>query len=337
MKGASAKAYFLPAIIKSLIFPNREVAPPQGLAAGMIPLSEIDLRLIRVFIAVVNNHGFSAAQAELGMVTSTISNHIATLEKRLGNRLCQRGRGGFILTPEGQVVYEAAQSLVRGVEAFQTQVDSLRGGLSGMLRIGAIDTGLSNPNSPLLAAIRKYNRRAHATRLSLVLDDVPSLERLVLNGQLDLAVMCIPRRIEGINYTYLYDEWQMLYCAQEHPLYRVPDGSISNEVLSQQRVVSRDLWVSIETEKFLSKRADAIINHIDAKTHLILTGSYIGFMPTVHAAPWVKSGLLRSIRPNDFSWATSYYLMTKKGAGPSRQLRVFLRDIAGFIKAGEPV
>lgn len=298
----------------------------------MIALSEVDLRLIRVFMAVVDNHGFSAAQAELGMVTSTISSHIATLESRLGNRLCQRGRGGFMLTPEGQVVYEAAQTLLKGVESFQTHVDSLRGGLAGMLRVGAIDTAVSNPRSPLLGAIAKYNKRAHATRLSLVLDDVATIEKMILNGQLDLAVMCVPRKIEGIHYTYLYDEWQMLYCARGHPLFERPDASLTNELLSQQRVVSRDLWVSIETEKFLSKRADAIINHIDAKTHLILTGTYIGFMPTVHARPWVEAGMVRSIRPDDFSWATSYYLMTKKGAGPSRQLRVFLRDVSTFIQ-----
>ena len=298
----------------------------------MLELSGIDLRLIRVFVAVVNNHGFSAAQAELGMVTSTISNHIATLEDRLGNRLCQRGRGGFILTPEGQVVYEAAQKLVKGVEAFQADVESLRGGLSGVLRFGAIDTGISNPSSPLLSAITKYHQRANATRLTITVDDVASLEKMILSGQLDLAVMCTPRKIEGISYTYLYDEWQLLYCSRKHPLYAMPDSSISNELLSKQRIVSRDLWVPLESEKFLSKRADAIINHIDVKTHLILTGAYVGFMPVVHSSRWVESGELRSIRPNEFSWATTYYLLVKKGAVPSRQLRIFLRDIIGLIR-----
>ncbi|MGE3873773.1 MAG: LysR family transcriptional regulator [Parvibaculaceae bacterium] len=316
--------------------PAHEVRNGALFRPALIALANVDLRLIRVFVAVVDNHGFSAAQAELGMVTSTISSHMAMLEDRLGNRLCQRGRGGFILTPEGQVVYEAAQALLREVETFQTHVDSLRGSLAGMLRIGAIDTAVSNPSSPLLGAIRKYNKRANVTRLSLFLDDLATIERMVLNGQLDLAVLSALRKIEGIHYTYLYDEWQMLYCARTHPLFHYADESISNDLLSQQRVVSRDLWATIETEKFFSKRPDAIINHIDTKAHLILTGSYIGFMPTVFAAQWVDSGMLRSIRPNDFAWTTAYYLITKKGAGPSRQLRVFLRDVAGVIQTGGP-
>lgn len=295
-------------------------------------LSEIDFRLIKIFVAVVNNRGFSAAQAELGMVTSTISNHIATLEKRLRNRLCQRGRGGFILTPEGQVVYEAAQTLLRGVENFRTHVDSLRGSLAGILRIGAIDTGISNPNSPLLGAIQSYNKRPNVTRLTITLDDVESLERMVLGGQIDVAIMCVPRKIEGINYTYLFDELLRLYCSRNHMLFNINDNNISNDLISQQRIVSRSLWSGIEAEKFMSKRADAIINHIDAKIQLILTGTYIGFMPTPYASPWVESEMIRSIRPEDFNWTASYYVMTKKGTEPSRQLRIFLRDILNIMR-----
>ena len=298
----------------------------------MLGTSEVDLRLIRVFMAVADSHGFTAAQSELGMVTSTISNHVAALEQRLGTRLCQRGRGGFMLTPEGQTVYEAAKRLAKGLETFQSHVDTLRGELSGILRVGAIDTGISDPHSPLLGAIQQYNQRKNSTRISLQVDDVTLIEKLIISGQLDVAVICTPRKIEGINYTYLFDQWQMLYCSSRHPLYAKADSQISNELLSEQRVVSRDVWISLEVEKLLSRRADALINHIDSKTHLILTGSYIGFMPAFHANRWVETGELRAIRPKDFSWATPYYILVKKGALPSRQLRAFLQDLRAGIK-----
>ena len=299
----------------------------------MLGLSEFDLRLIRVFLAVADLHGFTAAQSELGMVTSTISNHVATLEQRLGTRLCQRGRGGFMLTPEGQTVYEAAKRLAKNLETFQGDVNSLRGELSGILRVGAIDTGVSDPLSPLLGAIRRYNQRKNSTRISLHVDDVTLIEKLILSGQLDVAVTCTPRKIEGINYTYLFDQWQMLYCSNQHPLFDRPDSQISNELLSKQRVVSRDVWVSLEAEKLLSRRPDALINHIDAKTHLILTGSYIGFMPAFHASRLVATGELRAVRPKDFTWATPYYSLVKKGTVPSRQLRAFLQDLRAGIKS----
>ncbi len=61
-------------------------------------LSDLDLRLIRVFLAIVDAGGISSAQATLNVGQSTISTQLATLETRLGYRLCERGRGGFALT-----------------------------------------------------------------------------------------------------------------------------------------------------------------------------------------------------------------------------------------------
>ena len=60
-------------------------------------LTDLDLRLIRVFLAIVDAGGVSPAQATLNVGQSTISTQLATLETRLGYRLCERGRGGFSL------------------------------------------------------------------------------------------------------------------------------------------------------------------------------------------------------------------------------------------------
>ena len=65
-------------------------------------LSDADLRLLRVFKAVVDCGGMASAELELNLAMSTISRHVKDLETRLGLVLCRRGRAGFALTPEGQ-------------------------------------------------------------------------------------------------------------------------------------------------------------------------------------------------------------------------------------------
>lgn len=69
-------------------------------------LSDMDLRLLRVFKAVVDCGGMSAAELELNISLSTISKHIKDLEQRLGLTLCQRGREGFAVTDEGLLIYQ---------------------------------------------------------------------------------------------------------------------------------------------------------------------------------------------------------------------------------------
>nr|WP_207900463.1 LysR family transcriptional regulator [Shinella sp. JR1-6] len=57
-------------------------------------VTDVDLRLLRLFARVVRCGGFTAAQAELNMSQSNISMHIGNLERRLGYGLCERGKGG---------------------------------------------------------------------------------------------------------------------------------------------------------------------------------------------------------------------------------------------------
>src|SRR6185437_12205149 len=78
-------------------------------------VSDVDLRLLRIFQTVVNCGGFSAAEIDLGIGRSTISTHIGELEARLGTRLCQRGRGGFALTARGKKIYEASLGLMKSL------------------------------------------------------------------------------------------------------------------------------------------------------------------------------------------------------------------------------
>ena len=70
-------------------------------------LSHSDLRLLNIFKEVVECNGVTPAQEKLSKNKATISIALSDLETRLGFSLCQRGRGGFKLTSEGEVIYRA--------------------------------------------------------------------------------------------------------------------------------------------------------------------------------------------------------------------------------------
>ena len=75
------------------------------LARPISSVTDIDIRLLRVFKTVVECGGFSAAEVELNIRRAAISQHMADLERRLGLTLCRRGRAGFRLTDEGRLAY----------------------------------------------------------------------------------------------------------------------------------------------------------------------------------------------------------------------------------------
>ena len=88
-------------------------------------ISEADLRLLHVFVAIAESGGLAAAELRLHLSLSVISRHLKELESRLGVRLCERGRGGFRLSADGQSVYDAARTVLTQIESFRSTVADL--------------------------------------------------------------------------------------------------------------------------------------------------------------------------------------------------------------------
>src|SRR3954451_13637820 len=102
-------------------------------------LDNIDLRLLRVFVTLAEAGGFADAPILLKLSQSTLSTHLAALERKLGAAPRQRGRGGFRLTEFGEATYDAAKRLFTEIDAFQSRIGRDRGKLMGRLRVGIVD------------------------------------------------------------------------------------------------------------------------------------------------------------------------------------------------------
>lgn len=101
--------------------------------------------LLETFVTVVDCGGFSDAQFALGITQSAISVRIRDLETLLGYRVCERGRGGFRLTEQGEIAYEKARVMLRSARDFDAELLELRNRLTGDLRVGLVDAVSSLP------------------------------------------------------------------------------------------------------------------------------------------------------------------------------------------------
>lgn len=101
-------------------------------------ISELDLRLIRTFLTIVETGGLSAAQSALQISQPTISNQLSTLESRIGIRLCERGRAGFEVTQKGEQFVEASKRLLSAAENFRIEVQQIARKITGHINIGML-------------------------------------------------------------------------------------------------------------------------------------------------------------------------------------------------------
>ena len=133
----------------------------------MRSFQDVDIKLLRVFRAIVESGGFSAAQAVLNTSASRISTQMSDLESRLGVRLCNRGRIGFSLTEEGKIIYEEGEKLFRAIEDFRLKVSETETQLTGEIRLGLLDNLVTNPADKLPQAISIFKKRKNNVQLDL--------------------------------------------------------------------------------------------------------------------------------------------------------------------------
>ncbi|MNV78754.1 LysR substrate binding domain protein [compost metagenome] len=60
---------------------------------------------------------------------------------------------------------------------------------------------------------------------------------------------------------------------------------------------------------------------------LILTGSYIGFLPDHYAATWVEKGLMTAIDPDRLYFESKIAIATRKGRRQNLILERFLSEL----------
>lgn len=101
------------------------------------------MRQLEYLSALARECHFGRAAEACNVSQPALSASIRRLEKELGVQIVQRGQKFEGFTPEGKLVLLWAQRIHAEQDALQNALASMRGGLSGVLRIGAIPTALT--------------------------------------------------------------------------------------------------------------------------------------------------------------------------------------------------
>lgn len=94
----------------------------------------------KYFVDVVDSKSFTKA-GEINYVTQTaVSQQIASLEKSIGGKLIERGKGGFVITELGEIVYEKAKQMLEINEQMTREIEQQKE--QYIIRIG-IDSSIN--------------------------------------------------------------------------------------------------------------------------------------------------------------------------------------------------
>ncbi len=295
-------------------------------------VSDIDLRLLRIFVAVAEARGFAAAEAYLNVSTSTISVHISNLEKRLGLRLCERGRGGFKLTDRGAVVFRETKKILKSLDDFTGVLASTKSVLGGRLSIGMVDGLMTHPRFSISEALREFNSVENDVEIELVVAPRQTLEHDVVNEHLHAAIGPFIRNRSGLVFSSLFDETHGVYCGKGHPLYGAGKDSLRTVDLAQFPAVVRQYHHEFDRDTLGVVKEVARVDTMEGMLALLLSGGYIGFLPDHYASPWVAQGGLFQVGGNGADYVSRHAIVTKSGNRETLALESFVTLLMSHTK-----
>ncbi|HMN21785.1 MAG TPA: LysR family transcriptional regulator [Ottowia sp.] len=314
-------------------------APAPRARAVLGQVSDMDLRLLRVFKAVVDCGGMAAAELELNIGISTISRHVKDLETRLGLVLCRRGRAGFALTAEGQRVYDETLRLLAAVEGFRAGVDDIHQRMGGRLAVGLFDKTASNPEAHIAQAIAAFRAQAPDVALELHVGTIQAIERGVMDGSLAVGVVPAHRSAASLRYDRLFGETMHLYCAPGHPLFDAPAAQLDWDGLRRRRDFAGLGYHSPNMELAHARGLPRAATGFDqeAIATLILSGCFLGFLPDHYAAAFERQGRMRAVQPRRLRYACDFVSVLRRSPRPPRAALAFHRALLGaHPQPGEP-
>ena len=302
-------------------------SPRQRAVLGQ--LSDMDLRLLQVFKAVVECGGMAAAELELNIGTSTVSRHVKDLETRLGLTLCRRGRAGFSLTPEGQRVYEETQRLLASVRGFRDSIDDIHARMGGQLAVAVFDKTASNPQSHIDVAIKDFAAQAPGVQLQLHVGSINAIERGVIDGSYQVGIIPAHRSSQSLVYTDLFGETMLLYCGAGHPLFGADHRALDWDAVRGYPFAGLGYHspnMELSHQARLTRSATGFDQESIAT--LILSGCYLGFLPDHYAEAFERQGRMQAVQPARFRYVCQFVSLVRRSPAPARAVQAFAQCLA---------
>ncbi|HVJ48686.1 selenium metabolism-associated LysR family transcriptional regulator [Desulfitobacterium sp.] len=173
------------------------------------------LDLMRIFVQVVEEGSYTLVAHHLGVSQPAISNHMRSLEDKLGVKLFQRHGKGFILTQEGEVFYLHAQRILEEWNRLKEHLEENCAEVSGKVHIGASHI----PGEYLLPyTLGPFQKDYPKISFKLSIGDSLEMADKVLSQEVDFAVIGSNFKTDKLNSVFWMPDQIKLVFTKDHPL-----------------------------------------------------------------------------------------------------------------------
>jgi DNA-binding transcriptional LysR family regulator len=292
----------------------------------------LSIRQLEVFVALVEQGSFTKAARHLELSQSTVSGHIADLERRLDVRLVERDRSGVRTTAAGHALLVPAREVLRAELHARTAVQEL----SGLLRGSVVVGGSTIPSSYLLPRFFARFREAHpGVALRMATGDSAEILERIRAAELEIGVVGSAPEVDGL---------VSFPCGSDRLLYTVPRNHrlagkkrvapeqilefpiVMREAGSGTRVATENALRSLLGDRVAELEITCEVGSTEALKAAIGAGLGVGFVSDLALGAELGTGVLATVPLTGFEVTRAFHLVSRSESLLSAAARAF-RDV----------
>lgn len=167
-------------------------------------------------------------------------------------------------------------------------------------------------HSKIVKSLQRLKKDSPDVIINITIMLPNKIEKAVLNGQLDIGMAPKARDWPGLEYLPLYEEQSYLFCGEDHPLFTMADADFTAQQVLEKDTVALSYALPDAIHKIYDQhKIKATVSDREGVVFLLMTGCFIGYLPSHYAQKWLTTRTLREIPLDKFSYTTQIMAVTK--------------------------
>jgi DNA-binding transcriptional LysR family regulator len=296
------------------------------------------LHQLRVFAKVAELQSFTEAAKALRLTQPSVSSLIQGLVRELKYKLFERRGMKIALTPEGKVLLRRAQEALGVIEGTKDEIAEIHGLKKGKLAVGG---ALIAAASFLPGAVQSFKKRHPGVEIALKIQRSDNLEKKLLKGELDLAILVFAARSPNLISEPYRDEEIVVVAPPQHPLAR--RRSVPLDLIAKERLIAQEKGALVRdmVERGFAKyglpfkpvlEVDIEMGARDAIRRAVTGGLGIGFLSKCQVMADLKAGWLKVLKVPELKLKRTMYIVIHKNQLRSPLTQSFVESLRQYRK-----
>jgi len=293
------------------------------------------LHQLQIFAAVAKIGSFTKVAEHMHVRQPSVSLLVKGLEREYGVKLFEKLGNKVRLTLAGEKLLHRSEEILARVKGIKEEIDEIKGLKKGRIRVGGSALAAA---SFLPVVIEKFKKEHQGIEVILKIQRTEDLEKGLLEGELDLAIVGWLVRAPLLLAEPFLEEEIVAIAPPRHPLTK--KRFVSLKALAQEPLIAPER--GIRTRELLEQRfaREALpfvpLVEISAQTgardtirSAVAGGLGIGFVARCHALGDIKAGRVKLLKVPGLNLKRTMYIVIHKSrqktSSPVQAFKEFLR------------